>query len=631
MRKTILWILLFTILATSILCFAKEDITIYIDNQKIELSEPVYIINNRTLVPFRAVFEKFNAKVLWNTDLNKVVAIRRCDGLDIGDLSLDNFDQVFCDNVLDMIEITIDGNTAKINGAVKDLDVPPTIINDRTYVPLRFIAEGLDFMVNWNSNERRVDIDTNKIKETISNTIEERGNTIGNLANFGFYSYSDDYLYITGVGKYLKATPDLSEFSIVPNQIPFCTDKNIYDGNLYYDNILTFDHCVNKVHLSDIKNAIRLSDDIEKGIVLSLNLVDDKLFFSRRAGKLFDTSTNAGIYVMGLNGENEKKLSNDMSFSLVATKGNIYYIKADDKDHCYEIKSIDYNGQNERIICTLEDGIVSTTRFIVDNGFIYYNSGRFGIKKIRISDGRPFHVISKNTIKDSSFTIVDDKLYYIGFNSEKALFRANLDGTDRKQLSDIVIDSIMDTGDWIYVRSAKGYYRLHKDGDSLEFVFDFDFNRDNIMSSEKNYAKTIINSEQDPDYAVMEITKILWKKYDSDFQNMTDEEKNILLLQNLEAEVNNGGFDQFFFNGYNINFFDGQFVRMTLKALKEIKAEYTYQLLEKAIGIIGDSTTGSQDDSQSSALYELDKVFYQYKDNLTMLQMDYIKENIDSF
>jgi hypothetical protein len=38
------------------------------------------------------------------------------------------------------------------------LDVPATILNGRTLVPVRFIAESLDADVGWDSSENTVEI-----------------------------------------------------------------------------------------------------------------------------------------------------------------------------------------------------------------------------------------------------------------------------------------------------------------------------------------------------------------------------------------------------------------------------------------------------------------------------------------
>lgn len=99
-------------------------------NDRIEkLESPPIIENSRTLVPIRIIAENCEAKVLWDNKLRKV--------------TLERFDKV--------IELFIDNPTCKVNGKEKSLPsgVAPKIIQGRTFLPLRFVAEELDAKVDW--------------------------------------------------------------------------------------------------------------------------------------------------------------------------------------------------------------------------------------------------------------------------------------------------------------------------------------------------------------------------------------------------------------------------------------------------------------------------------------------------
>ena len=52
--------------------------------------------------------------------------------------------------------------TSSDNGVMYDLDVPPEIINGRTLVPARAVAEALDCSVNWDGNTQTVTISSEK-------------------------------------------------------------------------------------------------------------------------------------------------------------------------------------------------------------------------------------------------------------------------------------------------------------------------------------------------------------------------------------------------------------------------------------------------------------------------------------
>lgn len=106
-----------------------------IDDMPLKLAPPLNIVNGRSEVPMRYLFELFGARVEWNNADRTITAIK--NGL--------------------TIKMTIDNYTAYINGKAVQLESPPHIINV-TYVPLRFISEAFGYEVEYNPKERSVDI-----------------------------------------------------------------------------------------------------------------------------------------------------------------------------------------------------------------------------------------------------------------------------------------------------------------------------------------------------------------------------------------------------------------------------------------------------------------------------------------
>ena len=111
-------------------------------NSKIvQLDAPPIIVNDRTLVPLRAIAEAFNAQVNWNPDTKQVT-------VKIGDKT---------------ILLTIGNPKASVNGQPVYIDpqnpqVVPIISNSRTMVPVRFIAETMGATVKWNPTDKTIDI-----------------------------------------------------------------------------------------------------------------------------------------------------------------------------------------------------------------------------------------------------------------------------------------------------------------------------------------------------------------------------------------------------------------------------------------------------------------------------------------
>lgn len=94
------------------------------------------IRNGRTLVPIRAIIEAFDGNVTWNENTASV-------GLFMNGES---------------ITLTIDSYTAYLNDKAYTLDVAPTVINSRTMLPVRFVAEGFNIGVAWDEPTRTVSL-----------------------------------------------------------------------------------------------------------------------------------------------------------------------------------------------------------------------------------------------------------------------------------------------------------------------------------------------------------------------------------------------------------------------------------------------------------------------------------------
>lgn len=111
------------------LAFAEEDtISVMVDNEEVAFDQAPQIIDGRTLVPIRAVFEKAGAEVEW--DQAGLTATIEYNG--------------------NTVSISPDKDIMFRNGKAVALDVPAQMINDRILIPVRAISDALDFGVTWN-------------------------------------------------------------------------------------------------------------------------------------------------------------------------------------------------------------------------------------------------------------------------------------------------------------------------------------------------------------------------------------------------------------------------------------------------------------------------------------------------
>ena len=128
------------ILGISVSVFAKEDLYLVVDGQKVETDAACFIEKDRTLVPIRFISEALGSKVYWDNEAKKVTITSQDES--------------------QKIDLFINSVNAKINenNEIKDvtLDVPAKIVNSRTFVPVRFISETLGVEVNWDNDNKVV-------------------------------------------------------------------------------------------------------------------------------------------------------------------------------------------------------------------------------------------------------------------------------------------------------------------------------------------------------------------------------------------------------------------------------------------------------------------------------------------
>ena len=139
MKKIISIIITLCVAFSCTSVFARE-VTVNLNGQKMEVDVNPFIEDGRTLVPMRAIFEAIGASVTWDQETRLALAVYQIDG------------------VTHHIGLQIDNKTAYVNEVQTELDVPARIVNDRTFVPLRFVSETIGKTVTWNQDTYTVDI-----------------------------------------------------------------------------------------------------------------------------------------------------------------------------------------------------------------------------------------------------------------------------------------------------------------------------------------------------------------------------------------------------------------------------------------------------------------------------------------
>ena len=129
-------------LGMSTAAFADRPITVTINDAPLAFDVPPQILNDRTMVPMRKIFEALGADVEWDGAAKAVRAEK--GGKNIS---------------LVIGEAKMDISEGDLSGSVT-LDAPASIIDGRTLVPVRAIAESFDCEVLWEKETKTVKIFT---------------------------------------------------------------------------------------------------------------------------------------------------------------------------------------------------------------------------------------------------------------------------------------------------------------------------------------------------------------------------------------------------------------------------------------------------------------------------------------
>ncbi len=117
---------------------------ILINDRPLDCELPPVIIDGRVLVPARATCIALDADVVWDQD-NRTITITRDD--------------------LEVV-IVIDEEIITVNGEPFDIDIPAQIFSNRTFIPVKFIAEALGDEVEWDPQAREVHIHRGQSNKT---------------------------------------------------------------------------------------------------------------------------------------------------------------------------------------------------------------------------------------------------------------------------------------------------------------------------------------------------------------------------------------------------------------------------------------------------------------------------------
>lgn len=116
--------------------YSAAQISIKVNEEYIVSDAAPVIYNDRVLVPARAVMEAIGAEVEWNEDAGQVLVMRNGT----------------------FVTIKVGDNHVFRNNSCIETDVSASIINDRTFIPVRAITEAFDCGVEWDGDTKTVTV-----------------------------------------------------------------------------------------------------------------------------------------------------------------------------------------------------------------------------------------------------------------------------------------------------------------------------------------------------------------------------------------------------------------------------------------------------------------------------------------
>ncbi len=104
-----------------------QKITVKVNGDEVKFDQQPILYRDRTMVPLRAIFEKLGATVSWDEAPQTASGVKGATS----------------------VSATIGNSNIFKNGKIFSFDVPSFVVNGRTLVPVRAIAESFDCKVVW--------------------------------------------------------------------------------------------------------------------------------------------------------------------------------------------------------------------------------------------------------------------------------------------------------------------------------------------------------------------------------------------------------------------------------------------------------------------------------------------------
>lgn len=154
MKKILSAFVMIFVLSFSLINVQANDtgIKVMLDEQYVDVVPT--IIDGRTLLPIRDIIELLGGSIKWDEETHQATVLKEDT----------------------TIILTIDSLIAYVNDDTVELDVSPQIINDRTMIPLRFVASCLGVVVDFQENTVIISTNSTSTIDEVTEFTSEQSN-----------------------------------------------------------------------------------------------------------------------------------------------------------------------------------------------------------------------------------------------------------------------------------------------------------------------------------------------------------------------------------------------------------------------------------------------------------------------
>lgn len=167
---------------TMISAQAVDDIHVQLDGQELHFDVPPQIINDRTMLPIRGVFEAMGATVQWDASTNTAIARK---------------DDIIVSMTVGSNQFYYKSTTLKNNPHTMDTEV--VNIDGRVLAPMRVVANILGYCVTWSHQNRTAYIETPK---TTASGYCYNGTNVPTFNQITWQGLSDASINFAGIYQY---------------------------------------------------------------------------------------------------------------------------------------------------------------------------------------------------------------------------------------------------------------------------------------------------------------------------------------------------------------------------------------------------------------------------------------------